>query len=639
MKALLPSFADLSATSIPAGEDPLGCLMARVVPFNRFAPYPGPETILGVLSVLSQVPFDPNARVASEMFPSTALGAALKCINPNQLQRCDRAWPSSLDGFSGALLQSFESSLGETCHDQVDAEWLAAVILAAGANPWADRGDATYHAGFGSAFYYACRLGLVGLVERMWDVVDGRPTVEELSTTLVDVYRGDRQLVAPLLDHAMLHADTGLARWLLEKGVRPLPDRVHPASQAIRVGHVQALKDHGLLPLDGPGRRALETIWKARLKKGDLSPEMLTDFQEIFASQALAAPQREEQTLVASFEQLASSVAWNSSSYLMFTGNIGQEDLLKTASLPKGPLAGQWNRLSIELLRHVRQGKSRGVMPWDLGNLIEKKEGQPLELTNSTRGLLSSALGVEWKPGVALDGLVALALLGMGDSAQRDASSVCVHPLTEQPLMDKAAGLLGIADVPAWANAHAEASVVFTEAFTKGGSDPACTRLQQVWAAALTRHPTWLADQPVLGLRLLQALTFNFRRVHLLRSAATKEGLLGNSSELGMVIGKLWPDVVSSEVPDLSAISAPVRSLGVEVALMVRSPAWLSSLENAFHTLSATDRQRVEVFEAYARKHLVGVTFEGKPLSNMMRELLLTGALPVPTAALPKPRF
>jgi len=633
MKSILPSPSDLWSSALPDGQEPLAYLVGQIVPPSRFQPSPPIPAIWGVLSALSRVSFEPNVWVEKGNSKVPALTAVLKCVERGRDRRHHREWPSTLDNFSPALIKPFKTLADEVRYDDVDAEWLAAVVLAAGADPWIDK-DA--HHGLGSAFGMAAGLNLAGLVERMWAVEKNRPTLQQLSEVVcaspVFPDKGERTW----LEHTMMHDDPALTVWLLRQGVRPLPDRPHPATLACHTGQLNALKEHGCWPLTGPEIRSVETAWRNRLKKGDLTASQFAAFQAMASPEEhVSAVEQDQKTLAALFEQKIAGPKWNSTGFAL-EPTIKIPDMMAEAEITKGPMAGRWNRLAAEVFSHMRQGHARGVLAWDL----RRWAPSAAELSP---GSLRPVLGREWRDGVSFDGLLALGILGMSDIAQRGAcASLHARPLDKQPLIDVAAEALGVSDVKAWAMKHTSSAVAWTELATKGGSAPACNRMQDVWATALTRHPFWLVHEPALSLRLLQALGGNFKNITLTTlydSDPNKQvRMLGRTSSLGMVIEALWPGV-SKAPPALAGLSDERRAMAVEIALMVHTEDWLNILKEGFRLLSPEDWERVKVFETYAQKHLPAKTWNGQFLSNSLRELQLDARLPEPTRSQEKPRF
>lgn len=637
MKSILPSPSDLWSSALPDGQEPLAYLVGQIVPASRFQPSPPLPAIWGVLSALSRVSFEPNVWV-EKPFPAgrfPALTGILKCARVGRERRHHREWPLALGEFSPALIQPFKTSADETRYDDVDAEWLAAVVLAAGADPWIDK-DA--HHGLGSAFGMAAGLNLAGLVERMWAVEKNRPSLQQLSEVVcaspVFPDKGERTW----LEHALTYDDPALTVWLLRQGVRPLPDRPHPATLACHTGQLDALKEHGCWPSAGSELRSVETAWRNRLKKGELTASQFAAFQAMASPEEhVSAVDQDQKTLAAFFEQRIASPKWNSTGYVVAATNVGIPGMAMEAEILKGPMAGRWNRLAVELFSHLRQGHARGVLAWDV-----RKWVAPLA-PDLPPGSLKSALGVEWRAGVSTDGLLALGLMGMSDIAQRgQCASLYARPLDSQPLIDVAAEALGVSDVKAWAMEHASAAVAWTELATKGGSAPACNRMQDVWATALTRHPFWLVHEPALSLRLLRALGGNFKNITLTTlydSDPNKQvRMLGRTSSLGTVIDALWPGV-SKSPPALAGLSDERRAMAVEIALMVHTEEWLKILKEGFRLLSPEDWERVKVFEAYTHKHFPTKTWDGQLLSNALRELQLDARLPEPGRPQEKPRF
>ncbi len=642
MTTLLPSPLPLFSPSLlPQGKDPLAAMLERSIPAGLYQFPPSEEVVWGILSALSQVPFDPNTTCKTQAGQAvSALEGALRLVRPHAPRRSFRVWPTTPEAFTPQLLQAFEDRHGQMARDTVDGEWLAAMLLSVGANPW----QGAPNGALSGCFNKALSLGMVGLVDRMWSMTEGRPSLETFSSATGEM----DQTQGTWLENAVRRSDAELTQWLLQQGVRPLHGQLHPMALAESLDHVNAFIQHDALPQSPAEIRAVKSAWRDRLKRGQLRAELSVRFLEALSptvpsQEGAPAPDLNDQARAARFEQILARGKWSVSFPPSLISNLGSK-AFEQATIAKGPLAGTWTRLSVEVVSHLRPSHTRGVVPFDLGqtfrHVFHDGTGWDTASPETHPGALAGVLGVEWRPGLKNDGLFALALLGMSDIVQLDSVNRFVTgALKPQPLVGVGAGLLGVSDLKAWATEHAEAAVAFTEALTKGSGSSACARLTTIWATALERHPTWLVERPDLGARLLSALTGSFKHVVLLRTSDTKEVLLSNDTALGGVALALWPGLDPASPPSLKSLSPGRVSLAVELGLMVHSSAWVKTLAEGLAVLSPEDRKRIEVCEALVRKNPNDYLVEGKPLANLLRLVLLDQALPAAAPAVPKPRF
>ena len=651
MKITLPSLSFPLSATLPADTDPLGHMLKRVVPFSSYGSSPKEETVWGILAALSQVTFDPNVTVdGPNGAPHTALHCALLLTENTKPRRPFRHWPLELDGFSDALIQEFTDPLGKPSRDAVDGEWLAAVLLAAGANPWAGREDHPFDASLGGAFNRALGLGMTGLADRMWQVEEGRPSVDELTHTLLEQRRvGDSRFASGTwLELSVQREDTALTTWLLERGVRPLPDRPHPLGNAHSSAHIEAFRVFDLLPETAAEKRAVESAWRARLKKRDITPETMVALQQSMSAGPSGAAQmskeaQSEAMLGAKIEQALALTKWDERCAGSVTFNMSVDALCQQGVVSKGALAGQWNLMVAEFINSLRADHPRGAMPVDLCKMIQHEYIDGKWMTASlpeSGGALAAARGFEWREGVSIDGFLVLGVLGMSDTDQRDSRDR--GPTQDQPLIQAAAQVLGIEDVQAWAVEHAASAVVATETLAKGGADPALQRLRTIWKTVLDRHPTLLKESPDLGARLLKALTFNFKR---------STGVSGDrfpyknsahefSLPMSSIIHHVWPEDTFEVPTSLAGMTKGQRALVLEVALLIGTKPWVALLSAADTGLTASECQRIDEVMKNQAKAGVFRTIDQHPFDVLLRRIVLEASFPqVPEAKPNRPRM
>src|SRR5690606_18676013 len=146
--------------------------------------------------------------------------------------------------------------------------------------------------------------------------------------------------------------------------------------------------------------------------------------------------------------------------------------------------------------------EERPVVPFSLGAMARRKfvrtPGQATgtwesEDFSQCPGQLAAAVGFDWRPGLPIDGIVALVLLGQGTVSISGAWSASSRGALEsgpevEDRLAEAARALGVDDVRAWASEHAKSAIAFTRAAITRSSSRAAAALASVWKMALLTH-------------------------------------------------------------------------------------------------------------------------------------------------------
>ena len=169
---------------------------------------------------------------------------------------------------------------------------------------------------------------------------------------------------------------------------------------------------------------------------------------------------------------------------------LGEQELCAQHSLRSVSNGGQWSGLAAAAVHFLR------VKPQRVGasDLFDVRLMTRFPAAQETAGALSPALGFDWRPGIAIDGLVALALLGQYQPGVFRSSG---QPSATQKAIEKDIlkslkhfeHTAGVGSLKRWANRHASSAMAFTKAAVEDGGIPAANRLGQVWLTALCRHP------------------------------------------------------------------------------------------------------------------------------------------------------
>ena len=200
--------------------------------------------------------------------------------------------------------------------------------------------------------------------------------------------------------------------------------------------------------------------------------------------------------------------------------NLGADKLNQVAEVKSGAMPGPWSVLAAAGVGMLRQTESVGVSAWSVAAML----GNPdLAATQNKRlprcdqapfkGSLAPSLGFDWRPGIRIDGPIALAVLGQ---VGRDLFHPQVH---NEPLNAEARKHIsqfqhacGIQDISTWSAAIGPDAAAFTLVALKSTVPAAARCLLYAWRSAIERHQELSAnlaeDQKV---DLLLALSAQFK--------------------------------------------------------------------------------------------------------------------------------
>lgn len=468
-----------------------------------------PADARGALALMAHWPFDPNATLARrggrESFEPvlTQVLQRLPRLERSGPRADDRAWPGQVGLFGAALLQKRTAPDGTAFHDQVDGEWLAAVLLAAGADPWHGR---SAEQPLGKNLTTALARGYGSLARRMMEIPGG-PSWDQVANA--DCSNENVDGVSGFVPKTWWTASAASPRLvavfeqLLHHRV-PWPEEgPHPLEQASPQA-VALCFQHGRLPDQPALVRRLRTAWSARLRAGQLPAKDYTRMEAALTAPALSAAQglatdlqRERE---AEAQQALNKYEWGSRSSLSYQEYTCREAARWCERVTvKGTSAthGTWNPLAITWMQALRRlcAGDKALTKWDLQTSLTDAGPHP-----ENAAPLAAALGFDWRPGVPIDGLAWLAIHGTGTHGQE--------------LSLKNAQLLGVdeASDPGWVERHAVSAVAFTEAVLDRASALAHKNMTTVWIASTStpqaRHA--LGADPALLTRLVRALHRNF---------------------------------------------------------------------------------------------------------------------------------
>lgn len=550
---------------------------------------------VAIAAFAGQVEFDPNALVPvkwGEAKTTSLLNLLLSKV-PHAVPKTPVKWPATLEELGGV---SFPENASPH-----PAEWLAAMLLAKGADPWAygevemvGSSQAGKVAKWGyptvnAPIFQALRCAMVGLADRMLQM-PGAPSIERLA------HDPTQWMSLPLRDSAAVHeswlhrvsAEASLLpvlEWFLDKGVKPRPEsQFHPLEHACPEA-LEVFASRGLLPSDRATQRKIASAWRARAKSEDLSAGHLTQMVAKLENKE-ASP---EDQVASEFMVLLTKNAWGSSPPFRshqdsYAQDVGAVKLTQKAEVTSGALSGTWSGLAAFLVNRLRQAGrgGAGVPSYDLEKMLGK------EAAEKPGPLLASAIGFQWRPGVSIDGLVSLALLGRGSGAVYEKES------ERRREFERAAARLGVLDPYGWAREHASSSMAFTSVFMGRGATAAFDALFAAWERALSVCPDLLEETPEAKRDLLAALTGNF--------TMADESRTKKAAQLTAPWYPAFDYRSTSTFPDLGRLDSSEVSLALEVALATNSSEWLRGIGDGIDHLSKEDLDRIDEWAALIRR-------------------------------------
>lgn len=533
-----------------------------------------PARARALLAFGQRVPFDPNALVV-DTYARPLMAFVLERM-PYYTEGTNHDWPDAAEGFADLSVKQWDGPQAQAA----SGEWVAAALMAAGADPWragqrTQERSSPVQWGYphsSAPVFHALRCGMAGLVALMMKK-PGAPSVDELfhspvSPKFEQVRQAawDSWLHAACAEPKMIH----VLNWALDQGVRPNPSSTRHVLEFAHPGALDAFASRGLLPTDKALVRRLESAWRSRAKAEDLSSQKMVAMSAKLKGESVSS----EDLLASDFMVLLTKNPWGKQSFLANPCNLGVEFLASRARVPTGALAGNWSGLGAQLVHRLRQSSDRGSGAADF--YLEEMIGRKGLESISSPSPLAPSIGFDWREDVAIDGFVALMMLGRSNPTRSDQDW--------RELLKKEGALLGIGEVLEWANAHVDDAISFTEAMIFRGAESAAGTLTQVWRKALEVNPDYLGGSMERRLRLMGALHSHFSlkergRVNRLVSALTP-----------------WTAAVSNGVPDFSTLDSQELSLALETALVTRDSAWLEKLPECFDRFSDRDLDRIQVW-------------------------------------------
>lgn len=450
-------------TALNANDQPFLSLVASW--WNR---HPDPGSIQAAALLATVAPFDPNARIGNLPLLTVLMGYNRSndlgplATGVEELKQNPEAW---------------------------NLEWLAAQVLAAGADAWTPHPiSGAADAPTADALDHALVHGMTGLAERLLDT-PGAPAAAERAAAAVPFHNPQTPSNWWHILCAHNHR-TPVLRLLAARGADPhIPLKGHhPLAFASRTT-VDLYAEHGWIQaINVETRDRIQKTWKTRTAGTGSERLSLQDFEAMGTALNGSAVHSEQQRNEALITQLLAVPLGGQFSHS--NSEAGGSDLKQAAALSRlqitrGPHAGQWSWVSAKAysLLRLASGYSE-VQRWPLtpgyGACFEhqySEPGQPAVWANWVKksGVLAETVGFDWQPGIPAAAIVALSVAAHEDVEFRDC----------QKLFD----LLGVGNPLEWMRKLLPAAVRFTEALTQNGrSLQFSINMLFHWHKVLDRH-------------------------------------------------------------------------------------------------------------------------------------------------------
>lgn len=248
-KVSLP-FQSIDVAPLPEGKSRLGDYLERVLNYNKGGlPYDQVEPIMqAAIAIAAISPFDPSETNFCFKRSMPLIETALLLTNRHRAEQVAmhgvRAWPERAEDFGQDLI--ITNKRGESLG--FDTEWLAALLISAGCDPWKvyEEGDLP------RAVSLAAQHNMTGLLRRMMDHPSAWPAQD------VADHIGWEPLICSVY--------TGVLDLLIEKGAAPTDfEATVPSLVKASAGAIVKLLDAGIFP-DLTSRKIdqLENAWTKR---------------------------------------------------------------------------------------------------------------------------------------------------------------------------------------------------------------------------------------------------------------------------------------------------------------------------------------------------------------------------------------
>lgn len=490
---------------------------------------------VGALMAAMQ-PFDPRELVTQRLDPVeralkrgmhwTILEAALYMGKTETPLAPKRDWPTNLASFNADLRERHEGPRArlQGNHPAINGEWLGAALVAAGCNPWMTVQDTLGQKkpkdDLPGAVSLMIRKNYSGLFERSLEIAGAWPAQK--------VWSAQATMTKTVAELAVTADSTNILEVLLDRGACPQGEAELAKLLSIAtLKAVDLLESRISLELGPKASQEVLDAWTERHRKNEIYPE---DLARISALTNKGTDVHKAYVEIKMNELLSSP--WGKkpngsrASAYDFMCDHEPSALLARERKKGGPSAGEWSLLAAAAFARIRQASHEGALGWSMHHMIKEKQESgestsPKDFRNPTlKGCLKDAIGFDWRPGIAIDGVVALSLFGQRAQAHtQNAIGKEEFKKIDKDLQDfgLAAGLVDGNEWPMdWAVDHAQAAADFTLIMLKNPSVAQAKAMLSTWDTALQRNPNMAkAISPETAADMLQALSANFRILEL----------------------------------------------------------------------------------------------------------------------------
>lgn len=395
---LPPLFRNLPENARPLHESPVLTVL-KATQSHRSS-----EAVQAIVSLATVWPFDPNATVSNLPLLMHVIREASE-HGRNSIQ--GRRLPRNLDdlGVVGVDAEGHPAS--------VDDEWLAGLILAAGADPWAR------HQVYGSldapaldALELCLSKNMPSLVEALLDH-PGAPNAAELAARPALIARGASSPGASWWTHLCTRGSAGTLEVLARRGADPhqtASDGTHPLEGA-QADVVALYAAKAWLPTDESTRGRLRKAWKERAKSGVLTLDHLNTMTGHLEGQAGALQAKVQATV----EKLV-TLPWRSGMNRI-RDSVGVTEVAEKVYVARGAYRGTWSGLTAAAFATMRTGSSWAAFSWSNDGPLAGSWKNGLyrrpdwAMGDDGRRLLQKSMAFEWREGVPAKAIVMMALL------------------------------------------------------------------------------------------------------------------------------------------------------------------------------------------------------------------------------------
>lgn len=462
-----------------------------------------PSVFAGYLSLLAQNPQAINEKVIVDDNPSVEISPIRAVMGMTPMYFVDQGltdWPTTPEEVA---------QLGPAS-DKVGSEWVAAILMANGADPWEVNGEFCPRK-VSSKYLYHPVVNMVarempGLLRNAFKHPNALP-VDEFAELLVQ----DNWGVRTVRVHALLSEEPHLMEVLLDAGMSLPTDEaqlVSDLSQA-NLPALKILADRGLLR-DIPSKLAkrINNAWARRIKNSDgLTAETMYEMAACLVPSTTVQVQNAAAE-TAKIDGILSAPWGELETNLSHFYGMGI-DALNHVATSKTQHKGNWSTFGAIAMHHFRRCSSNyGSPSYDISKLIDNSR-QPLPdlSTPQYRGCLAPSIAVQWREGITMAAPVLMATLtrspyNLVKKIKQDVDEFCLACAVE--------------DFDQFIKNHANELVLFTTGIMKKNSTSQNNVLLNGWKMMLSNpiaNKNGLLANAISEenkINLLLALTGNF---------------------------------------------------------------------------------------------------------------------------------